>query len=150
MREILFKAKRLDNGEWVEGYVFDDGLVDSKRRFVGDLIIRDYIGTADDKWEIGTYFYEVAPETICQFTGLTDKNGNRIWENDIVKFPDCEMGTESGYGDCFINVGKISYDIICMSYFITNRVTVDMDDIDIRTEVEVVGNAFDNPELLEI
>lgn len=47
MRERLFKAKRIDNGEWVEGYVFDDGFVDSKRMFVGGLVIMDYKGTAD-------------------------------------------------------------------------------------------------------
>lgn len=92
---------------------------------------------------------EVHENTLCQYTGLADKNGNKIWENDVVKFPDCEMSTESGYGDCFTNVGKISYDIISMSYFITDRVTVDMADIDIHTDVEVIGNIFNNPELLK-
>ena len=108
MREILFKAKRIDNGEWVEGYVFDDGFVDSKRMFVGGLVIMDYKGTADDRWKVGTAFYEVDPNTICQYTGLTDKNGNKIWENDVVKFEDCEMSTESGYGDCFVNALPIT------------------------------------------
>lgn len=79
---------------------------------------------------------------------MTDKNGNKIWENDVVKFEDCEMSTESGYGDCFVNVGKIAYDTDTMSYFITDRITVDMNDIDIKNEVEVIGNIFDNPELI--
>ena len=149
MREILFKAKRIDNGEWVEGYVFDDGFVDSKRMFVGGLVIMDYKGTADDRWKVGTAFYEVDPNTICQYTGLTDKNGNKIWENDVVKFEDCEMSTESGYGDCFVNVGKIAYDTDTMSYFITDRITVDMEDMDIKNDIEVIGNAFDNTELIE-
>ena len=66
MREILFKAKRVDNGEWVEGYYMNR---------VNHEIIQE--GT----WII----WEVDKNTICQYTGLTDKNGNKIWENDIAK-----------------------------------------------------------------
>ena len=71
-REILFKAKRKDNGEWVEGYYFGVGEKHMILNFSTD--------------ESGTYhnMYEIDPETLCQYTGLTDKNGNKIWENDIV------------------------------------------------------------------
>ena len=130
MREILFKAKRIDNGEWIEG----------------NLLLYD--GIAQIHNQVQLFLISVDPDTICQFTGLTDKNGNKIWENDVVKFPDCEMGTESGYGECFTNTGKISYDAESMSYFITNRITADMQDIYIKDEVEVIGNIFDNPELI--
>lgn len=72
MREILFKAKRIDNGEWVEGYLFDNGFDgEEKKYFVGGLVIEKYNGTACDEWDItGIDFCEIDPETLCQFTGL--------------------------------------------------------------------------------
>lgn len=73
MREILFKAKRIDNREWVEGFYVNYGNV------IHYILVRDGYGFA---------WYEVDTNTICQYTGLTDLNGNRIWENDIVRFCD--------------------------------------------------------------
>lgn len=74
MREILFKAKRIDNGEWV----------------VGQYVNTCYPG--NDK-ETGHFivvypneYHEIYTSTICQFTGLCDKNGKRIWENDIIQY----------------------------------------------------------------
>lgn len=87
--EILFKAKRIDNGEWVEGYVFDNDETRPEMRkfFVGSLSISKYQGTACDDWSIdGSNFYEVDPETICRYTGLTDSDGNKVFENDILEF----------------------------------------------------------------
>ena len=53
MREILFKAKRIDNGEWVEGYLFDNGFDgEEKKYFVGGFVIEKYNGTACDEWDI--------------------------------------------------------------------------------------------------
>ena len=141
MREILFKAKRLDNGEWVEGSLLQTTAVSLK-----SFIVESSCYTFD-KWDWNECA-QVDTDTICQYTGLTDKNGKKIWENDVVKFEDCEMSTESGYGDCFVNVGKIAYDTDTMSYFITDRITVDMEDMDIKNDIEVIGNIFDNPELL--
>lgn len=142
MREILFKAKRIDNGEWVKGaYIYCKGATTVSFQNEHYILVFDGYGVA---------WHEVVRETICQYTGLTDKNGKKIWEHDVVKFPDCEMSTEGGYGDCFTNIGKIAYDTESMSYFITNRVTVDMEDIIVKEEVEVIGNIFDNPELLKV
>lgn len=139
MREILFKAKRIDNGEWVEGFVFDDGLVNSNRMFVGGLVITEYRGTADDEWNVGSDFYEVIPETICQYTGLTDKNGNKIWENDIIYNP-----AEDGY----FTVDWSDDGGLWEMYNNKTFVTVDFDHHYWSYEVEVVGNIFDNKELI--
>ena len=84
MREILFKAKRIDNGEWIEGYlvkachnIYPNGY---------EIIDKHGINYDElDCWQPSFISYEVDEKTICQHTDLTDKNGNKIWENDIVK-----------------------------------------------------------------
>ena len=143
MREILFRAKRIDNGEWKEGYLVDDGTVEKEHYFVAGLIIEPYKGTADDgPWVITgiDHLVEIDPETLCQYTGLKDKNGNRIWENDIVRIEnsmDEGIGNIEFYGGMWYVDGEPSnslYDIV---------------EYDDTAEVEVLGNIFDNPELLK-
>lgn len=82
MREILFKAKRLDNGEWVEGFLFHC-LNNGEEWCIG----KEPLSANDYSEIIGEYrtWFPIDEKTICQYTGLTDKNRNKIWENDIVE-----------------------------------------------------------------
>lgn len=78
MREILFKAKRIDNGEWVVGCLIN--LDDDTFRIATSCLQNE----TDELLLVCSY--EVDPSTICQYTGLTDKNGQNILENDVVDF----------------------------------------------------------------
>lgn len=79
MREILFRGKRIDNGEWVEGHLIADEM-DASNCFIGYVC-----GTNEDGSPHDLDVAPVDPETICQCTGLTDKCGNKIWEGDIMR-----------------------------------------------------------------
>ena len=145
MREILFKAKRVDNGEWVDGYLFDNGFDgEEKKYFIGGLIIEKYNGTACDEWDItGIDFYEIDPETLCQFTGLCDKNGKKIWENDILTAHlDESYPEDATYVAVEWNVaGWVTHEAGS-----TDREYLDEFDLE---HFEVVGDIFDNKELLQ-
>lgn len=133
MREILFKAKRSDNGEWVEGYhVF------CRKRHYILTIINEIIGydEREDEWS------EINPDTLCQYTGLTDKNGQKIWENDIL----CGHLDDKYLDD--ITYKKV---IWCDNGFYTTEDQADhsepLDGFD-KEYFEVCGNIFDNTELV--
>ena len=145
-REILFKAKRKDNGKWVEGYLFDDGMPKPKRYFIGGIIIKPYEGTACDKWNVvGIDFCEIDIDTLCQYTELTDKNGRKIWENDICnrkeKYPEIVTYNKGDWQlDYSYVFGKeIHTDACNLGFYVCER-----------NCVEVIGNIFDNAELLEV
>ena len=135
----LFKAKRIDNGEWVQGYLFYDGF-ENGRIFIGGLVIEKYNGTACDDWNVtGIDFCEVDPSTICQCTGLKDKNGKLIWENDIVR---------DEYGNFYKAFWQNDY------YQFSFCAKTGVFPIGAKwsfksSEIEVVGNIFDNKESLE-
>ena len=138
MREILFKAKRIDNGEWVEGWIvptmhntYHDGyrIIDVRGINYDEL----------DGWEPTFISWEVDKDTLCRYTGLTDKNGNKIWENDVVVIP-----TENGYF-------TIKWSDTEARWEMENEeegLIVDFDNY-WSYQVKVVGNIFDNPELIE-
>lgn len=127
MREILFKAKRLDDGKWVEGYY-------QKRK---DIFENDehliFCCKGYHVWE----YAKIDQKTLCQYTGLTDKNGNKIWENDVVEIPSEDENFKLEWQDDtaqFVMSGD-SFVVTFDNYW--------------SHEVEVIGNIFDNPELLE-
>lgn len=144
MKEILFKAKRTDNGEWIEGYLFDDGMLGEKRMFIGELVIAPYEGPIRGKWTvIANGFDEVDPDTICQFTGLCDKNGKKIWENDILMAHLDESYPEDATYET-VEWGVAGW--VAHETGSTDREYIDKFDLE---HYEVVGNIFDNPELLQ-
>jgi uncharacterized phage protein (TIGR01671 family) len=135
MDRYLYKAKRLDNGEWVQGVPFK---VEGKWVLLindnENLLRTHYI--EENMWTAEIYAIEVDSTTICQCTGLKDKNGKLIWENDIVKINNSKGNVLITFGD---------FEIICTipnEKYYKHRLEYD-------TEYEVVGNIFDNPELLE-
>ena len=139
MREIIFKAKRKDNGEWVIG-----ALLQSEDE--------TYIATSFLSGEEGAPFtvaaYEVDPETICQFTGLFDKNGKKIWEGDIVK---CNKRKE-GY-DLYKVVWRkdfADFGVEPIKPKFEARYPIGLSECDTiyGYDYKVIGNIFDNPELL--
>ena len=125
----LFKAKRVDDGDWLVGYVVKYGHTGKEKYY----IIPSY---ASDLYAI-----EVDPSTICQCTGLKDKNGNLIWENDIVK------GKYYDGGKAYEHMGQIKY--YCQSYKVVGINQYKGYHAELDGLYETVGNIFDNTELLE-
>lgn len=147
MREILFKAKRIDNGKWVEGFYFcmvhEDG--SHIHHFIIPLGVDLSLGTPIEKIQV-----EIDINTLCQYTGLTDKNGNKIWENDVVKLTR-NVGYKSTKGRKF----KVYFNNFLCHFALSfgqeeNEAFDYMELSDKKASIiEVVGNIFDNPELLE-
>ena len=129
MREVLFRAKRVDNGEWIDGNVLqcDDG----------DCYIATscLVGASDEPLMVAAY--KVNSETLCQYTGLVDKNGKRIWENDIVN---CGTNLRVSW-HTFIASWVLSKKGWMCNHFFGEAVEPE--------DVEVIGNIFDTPELLK-
>lgn len=151
MRDFLFRGKRKDNGEWVYGnYAITD--TNGKQHFI---------------FQNKAFEYEVIPETIGQYTGLTDKNGKKIFEDDILKFDDeiwssyyTSCGTEydswetENYGVVGFDEDYAKYDFVKYKYN-ENSVEADLHEnntiefADFVKNLEIIGNIYDNPELLK-
>ena len=129
----LFKAKRIDNGQWVTG------------QYVNTCYPKDCKKTGHFIVKYPNHLNEIYTSTICQCTGLKDKNGKLIWENDIVEFWDT-YSTENGQAemDC---IGEVVWDDETISFQVTNRLS--SESYEVLDECSVIGNIFDNPELLE-
>jgi len=142
MREILFRGKRVEDGEWVEGNLIID---ESGRNYIGTYIAE----CSDGKYQIaargfgktinrfvGIGFIMVDPETVGQYTGLKDKNGNMIFEGDIVDIltENEEIGVIGWYDGCF--------EVAADGFVVNFNANIN------GTDVEIIGNIYDNPELL--
>ena len=143
MREVLCKGKRLYNDEWVEGYLVK--WIDPLTRIPKFFILVQEEDTSAVTGEPTGYLksqmcrYEVDPSSIGEFTGLTDKNGKRIFESDIVNckttiyfFENCKVVYRNSLArDCIVDGNGLMFPMEgCFEY-------------------EIIGNIFDNPELFE-
>ena len=137
MREIKFRGKRVDNGEWVYG-----SLLISEHQEKNLEPLHYFICPLDKG------YHRVIPDTVGQFTGLHDKNGKEICEGDIVTYPDGDGGYE--YCDEIINSGVVTWSNISLCYFATNNNTAEFPATwEYIEEIQVIGNIHDNPELLD-
>ena len=134
MREILFHGKRADNSEWVEGDLlqikyYNKPIIECK------IMPQTPVSSA----------YPVLPETVGQYTGLTDKNGKRIFEGDIVN-----VIYTSSLGEEFTQITTVRYDETecCFYPMRWEEYCVNCDYSTEITEIVVIGNIHDNPELL--
>lgn len=128
MREILFRGKRVDNGEWTEG-----DLIQSRDK--------TYIHPKANSFRVSEtglskliVLREVYPETVGEYTGLTDKNGKKIFEGDFIR-------SNSGRGYIEYYPNDCAFDVVDDHGFLWL--------ISEMSNIEVIGNIHDNPELLE-
>ena len=146
MRDILFRAKRKDWRELPKEDWWVEGSYHHQTDYYGDSCNEHYIidGTTTDTEGYGEH-YEIDPETICQFTGKTDETGKKIYEKDIVGFIDI-TSTESGYSEhnC---VGEVLWDEEECCFHVTDRLSAES--WEILNECRILGNTFDNKEILE-
>lgn len=138
MREILFRGKRIDNGEWVYGYFVADEI----HTYIFEQAQVHY-GLDLGGWLDCCQMQEVIPETVGQFTGLTDKNDNLIFEGDIL---------ESDYDDDFDDVVIEEVVFFKKEWMLKEMGVVPTygDAGDTWFCSRVIGNVHDNPELLEV
>lgn len=141
MREILFRGKRVDNGEWISGDLITTPFIRNETQqniiYILDITKADYDCFEDLTEDNG--IFEVDPETVCQYTGSTDKNGRKIFEGDIVKVL-YTNGQEDGGDVTEVKCSEKSASFSPWDW------EYDCDGCDLYfhiKEIEIVGNAFD-------
>ena len=131
MREILFRGRQTDKDRWVYGVPVNGTSVDES-----EILIVESVFNCEEYCCRGCEFSPVIPETVGQYTGLTDKNGTKIFEGDIVK-------TSHWNGFIEWNDFDASFVVHCVGTFVTQNTLAG------HATLEVIGNIHDNPELLE-
>lgn len=131
MREILFRGKQINSGEWTYGYYCPKPYSHfpcEATIFPSETIDRDWHGERVD------------PDTVGQFTGLTDRNGVKIFEGDIVRYGDTihRVVFEQRNGTAYFGLVYAAYETLPFGYY-----------QDLK-QIEAIGNIYDNPELLEV
>ena len=151
MREILFRGKRLDNGDWVEGYLYEHepplvGIVSEKDEPEASKWFIARTGFADWNMPRPVELVEVDPSTVGQYTSLKDKNGKRIFEGDVLK---------RYYDDLYADDAVIEHVVWFNNGWCANDVTnmtYEADSIfkdNVIPYAEIIGNIHDNPEFLK-
>ena len=140
----LYRAKRIDNGELVEGFL----IFEKDRAFIAHRVceVMNSYSKTGEEYGFGN-FIEVYPSTICQCTGLKDEDGKKIFEGDIVGYIDC-TSTENGYSEHYCR-GRVVWDEETASFQVTERLSAESYEV-LDRGCNVLGNIFDNPELLEV
>jgi uncharacterized phage protein (TIGR01671 family) len=133
MREILFRGKNEDRG-WIYGDLRNYEKSGAKAIFSHELLHR----------------VEVDPATVGQFTGLTDKNGKKIFEGDIGRYKQTDGATQNGKP--ITCIGKVIYNAKTASFAVESKDKAGCKYFDYFPikDFEVIGNIHDNPELLEV
>lgn len=160
MRTIKYRGKDVKTGEWKYGHLITLNVNDK----TAYLIITDDYAVVDKElkpWEIAFFLnvdiFMVDPNTVGQFTGLLDKNGKEIYEDDIVKYTRYDWKTEGYQKQNLINYCRIYYnETKCAFYYETkfksggggSGLLLFNDERCKKNEIEVIGNIHDNPELL--
>ena len=148
MREIKFRGKRKDNNEWIYGFYFEKV---RDKNIPANQPKKAFIKT--ETWDEGFDVNEINIETLGQFTGLYDKNHKPIYEDDIVKMCFCETD-DNGY---LLKEWSISGEVFYSNYLYGYRVleTINLEngceyeEHSLSPDIAVIGNIFDNPELLK-
>ena len=149
IREVIFRGKRTDSGEWVYGYYTKARYFLNKKEM---HIIFEPDVEAFPHCEF-TGYEEVLSETVGQYTGLTDKNGKKIFEGDIIRAITLDTGSEEIAVVCFGNfIDENNGDEYIGFYIEFDGIKTTITQLameECKNRIEIIGNIFDNPELLD-